>query len=231
MSFKHNGASAVFLQARLGSQRLPHKILLDLDGRTVLEQAMHRLSLVKTDYHVVLTDKYSYDILNRITSRFSDWECFMGPAQDVLARYVFAARHYAVGTIIRATADNPLVSHELANLMLNSREGARADYYALDGMPYGAGVELVRTSALEKAFVESMSPYDHEHVCPFIYNNPKKFHVLKEDAPLEYRHAGLRITLDTEEDYRFLKALFRNYQLNSRPGLSSLLKTLYSVAV
>jgi spore coat polysaccharide biosynthesis protein SpsF len=221
----------VFLQARLGSQRLPHKILLDLGGKTVLEQCMARLNLVDADYRVVLTDSYSYDVLNRICQRNPGWECFMGPAQDVLARYVFASRHFAVDTVIRATADNPLVSYDLANMLIDQQLQEPADYRAQTGMPYGTGVELIRSAALEQAFVESMDPFDREHVCPFIYNNADRFSVIRNSAPEAYLHADLRLTLDTEEDYRFLKSLYRHYPLANLPRLSELIKSMYSVAV
>jgi spore coat polysaccharide biosynthesis protein SpsF len=227
-----NGTTAVFLQARLGSRRLPHKILLDLGGRTVLEQCMARLGLVEADVHVVLTDTYSFPVLDRICRRHAGWECFMGPAQDVLGRYVFASRHFGVDTIIRATADNPLVSYELANALLADQiSDGPADYRAHLGIPYGAGVELVRSDALEKAFVDSMDPYDREHVCPYLYNHADVFRVVRSDAPPEYSAGDLRLTLDTEEDYRFLKALYRQYPLENLPSLSSVIKSMYSLAV
>ncbi len=226
-----NDSSAVFLQARLGSQRLPHKILLDLGGTTVLEQCMIRLSKVHCDYFVVLTDKYSYPVLSHICRRHPGWECFEGPAQDVLARFVFAARHFAVNTIVRATADNPLVSHDLANMILARQRREGWDYAAQTGMPYGTGVEVIQSAALEQALADSMDPYDHEHVCPYLYNHGERFRIHREEAPEAYRQADLRLTLDTEEDYRFLKSLYSLYGLGKNPGLSEIIKSMYSVAV
>ncbi|AHC15286.1 cytidylyltransferase domain-containing protein [Salinispira pacifica] len=246
-----NRRSGVFLQARLGSSRLPHKILLDLQGRTVLEHAMRRLSLVHADVHAVLTDSHSYPVLNKICSSVPGWECFEGPAEDVLARYVFAARHFAVDTIIRATADNPLVSFRLANLLLEYRgadepgktertsntgvprnSGSRLpDYLAHSGIPYGCGVECVSSEALEQAFIDSVDPYDHEHVCPYIYKHPHKFHIRTLAAPREFQGADLRLTLDTREDYRYLAGLFRNQDMDSLPDLPSILKNIYTLAV
>jgi spore coat polysaccharide biosynthesis protein SpsF len=92
-------------------------------------------------------------------------------------------------------------------------------------------VELIRSAALEQAFVESMDPFDREHVCPFIYNNADRFSVIRNSAPEAYLHADLRLTLDTEEDYRFLKSLYRHYPLANLPRLSELIKSMYSVAV
>lgn len=223
--------TAVFLQARLGSQRLPHKILFDLGGLTVLEQCMRRLSKVSAHRFVVLTDSYSFEIINRICEAYEQWECFQGPAQDVLARFVFASRQYGVRNIIRATADNPLVSFELANLLLDAERSSQNDYRAHLGIPYGAGVEFIRSEAVERAFIQSMDPYDHEHVCPFLYNNPEKFRIVREAAPSAFIRPELRLTLDTEEDYRFLRALFHRLGHISMDSLSTILETLYPVAV
>lgn len=222
--------TAVFLQARLSSSRLPNKILLNLDGRTVLEQAMRRLSLIAADYYVVLTDPFSFDIVQKIAF-MAGWYCFEGPGNDVLARYVFAARQYAVRTVVRATADNPLVSFELANMLLREQRVKPLDYRAHVGMPYGAGVEIVQADALERACVETDNAFDHEHVTPWIYNNPARFQVEHTQVPEEFSSSELRITLDNEEDYRFLKSLYRSYELGDLTRLSKFLKNMYPIAV
>jgi len=222
--------TAVFLQARLSSTRLMHKILLNLGGRTVLEQAMARLGLVKADYHVVLTDSFSFHVVRQFAV-MAGWDCFEGPGSDVLARYVFAARRYGVGTVMRATADNPLVSFELAGMLLEAQRQKPLDYRAHIGMPYGAGVEVVRTAALEKAFAETRNAFDHEHVTPWLYNNPARFNVQYTQVPEAFRNPRLRITLDNEEDYHFLRALFDTYGLSEKTRLSTLLQNMYPVAV
>ena len=222
--------TAVLLQARLGSNRLPHKVLLNLNGKTVLEQAMLRLSHVRADLHAVLTDSQSFDVIREIAT-MGGWECFQGPSTDVLARYIFAARHYGVDTIIRATADNPLVSFELANILQDAQRQEPVDYRVHVGIPYGAGVEVIRATSLEQAIAQSSSPYDHEHVTPYLYNNPTLFRIKREYAPAEFLFPDLRITLDNEEDYRFLFSLYRNYGLGSLPRLPYILKTMYPIAV
>ncbi len=222
--------TAVFLQARLSSQRLPHKILLNLGGRTVLEQTMLRLNSVQADYHVVLTDRDSFPIVRDIAFK-AGWGSFKGPGNDVLARYIFAARHYGVDVIVRATADNPLVSFELANVLIESQFTNSVDYRSHIELPYGAGVEIIRTSALEKAFSETQLLSDHEHVTPYVYNNPDRFTVRREQAPPQFANPDLRITLDNEEDYRFLCSLYRNYGLKQSTPLSDLLGKMYPVMV
>ncbi len=231
MRINSDRRTAVFLQARLGSQRLSHKVLRDLNGTSVVEHAMLRLSQVAADEYVLLTDKYSFPMLSTICDNLPNWDCFVGPARDVLARFVFAARHYAVDIVIRATADNPLVSHELAALLLDRFHSNSAEYAAFTLIPYGSGVECVSAKVLERAFSESMSQEDHEHVCPYLYKNPDTFRIFKKPAPPEYRYPDLRITLDTEEDYRFLQRLFRTYQVDSRVSLLSLLNNMYCVGI
>jgi spore coat polysaccharide biosynthesis protein SpsF len=112
--------TAVFLQVRLDSSRLPRKALLELAGVTVLEHAMQALDLVRADIRVLLTTKDSAAELKPIAES-AGWNMFIGSKDDVLDRFVMAAREFNADRIIRATGDNPLVSAEMANAAQGSR--------------------------------------------------------------------------------------------------------------
>jgi len=192
---------------RLDSSRLPRKALLKLSGFTVIEHAMRALDAVEADQRMVVTTEDSEAEL-RPLAEACGWGLFTGSKEDVLSRYVMAARETGASRIVRATGDNPLVSAAMANAALRLFEESGADFAGYSELPLGAGVEVVRTASLEEALAEAQDPYEREHVSPFLYRRPERFRIVVPPAPDGYRAPGTRITLDTPEDYEFLKTLF-----------------------
>lgn len=199
--------TGVFLQVRLDSSRLPNKALLELGGRSVIEHAMLSLRRLPVSVHAILTDCESAELLRPRAGRCG-FECFVGPEENVLERYVLAARHYRVDTVVRATGDNPLVSWELARLAVRELHRREADYFGFDGPPLGTGIEAVRAAALERAIRSTKERYELEHVTPFIYRNPEQFRVIRTICPVVYRLPKMSVTLDTGEQYRDLCEIF-----------------------
>jgi len=201
----------VFLQVRLDSTRLPQKALLPLSGKPVVELAMEALKKVPADVYALVTDRDSYQELSGYADAVG-FEIFLGPKEDVLQRYADAIKYFQVDTVIRATGDNPLVSGEcgaqLLELYNQNRGEYRIDYSGFDGLPIGTGVECVRAEALLRASREAESSYDREHVCPYLYNHPDIFKVYRPLAPRECYFPGMRVTLDTDQDYRRLQTIF-----------------------
>ncbi len=204
-------STGIFLQARLGSTRLPGKALFELEGKPIITHAMEALgktaAAVSADVRVLLTDHESFPSLAPVAEA-SGFFAFAGSAEDVLDRYLKAAEKYGTGIIIRATGDNPLVDGRAAQLILDSHILASADYSGFDSMPLGTGVEILDTAALERASRESNEPYDHEHVSPYLYKNPGLFKINRIEAPSELCLEGARVTVDTYDDYSFLKKLY-----------------------
>ena len=213
----------VFLQVRLDSTRLPQKALLPLSGKPVVELAMEALKKVPADVYALVTDSDSYKALSGYGNA-AGFETFIGPKEDVLQRYADAINYFQVDTVIRATGDNPLVSGECGAQLLElynehgeeHGEERRLDYCGFDGLPVGAGVECVRADALLRANREAESSYDREHVCPYLYNHPDLFKVYRPLAPKECFFPGMRVTLDTDQDYRRVQTIF-NTQYSGKP--------------
>ncbi len=199
--------TAIVLQARMGSTRLPGKALLPLGGSTLVEQAMARLALVEADARVLATDHASALALAPAAER-RGFDLLVGPSEDVLARYCLAVKRFGIDLVLRATGDNPLVSHELASLLLERRASSPSDYSGYRGMPTGMGVELVAADALLRAEAEAKDPSEREHVCPYLYGHPELFRVDRPEAPSEYLAGGASVTVDTEADY---EAVLRIY--------------------
>lgn len=200
--------TGVFLQARLGSTRLPRKALAPLAGRAAIELACESLRRVPAEVYLLLTDEESLVELEP-HARACGFSALAGPKEDVLARYAIAARRYPIQTIVRATGDNPLVSAELARLLLARHRTTGADYSAFDGPPIGTGVEVVRAAALLAAADEATDPYEREHVCPYLYRRPERFRIDRARAPERFCLPSAAVTLDTPEDWRLLDRLFR----------------------
>ncbi len=197
----------VFLQARLDSSRLPRKVLLPLAGMAVIEHALASLIDVDADVYAVLTDEDSAGVLGPYAEKWG-FRLFPGPAEDVLLRFVQAADYYGVSTIVRATGDNPLVSRYLAEDILEQHIAAAADYSGYLGMPLGTGVEVLDADALRTAEEEAIDPYEREHVSPFLYRNPGRFTILRPYVTEEFEFPGIRVTLDTREDYRLIQKIY-----------------------
>ncbi|WP_037571237.1 cytidylyltransferase domain-containing protein [Spirochaeta cellobiosiphila] len=202
-------SNAVFLQVRLDSTRLPNKALKPIMGIPAVVHAMRSLSLIPTDYHVVLTTEDSQSALADIVNN-EGWDLYIGSKSDVLDRYYKASLTYEVEEIIRATGDNPLVSYEWAIKAIEQRQLKDADYCGYQGLPIGTGVEVVKASALKRAWTESTQPYHREHVMPYLYENPDKFRIHKPLVDVRYRLWNSSVTMDTQEDYDYIKKIFNS---------------------
>lgn len=202
-------SSAVFLQTRLASSRLPGKALLTLADKTITDHAMEALFKVLADQFWIVTDEESVSVLLEPAQR-RGFSVFGGDAENVLKRFCDAAEHAGVGTIVRATGDNPLVSADLANRALELFQETGADYAGLTGSPIGTGVEVLRVTALRDLLARTRDSYEKEHVSPGLYRNPHRYRVVTKPVPECCYGPHLRVTIDTDEDYRRVSRIFQD---------------------
>lgn len=212
------GAVPVVLQARMGSRRLPGKVLSEIAGRPLLEHCIDRL--VRANVGPVIlatTDQPADDNLVRFAERFGIRVC-RGPEDDVLQRFGLAADYLDARFFIRATADNPAVDIEAPGRVVAAIESAGADHVVEAGLPVGAAVEAVRTAALYQAVAQARTPYDREHVTPFLYRNPARFLALRPDAPAPLRRPDVRLTVDTAADLAFMRHVLSRAAAKDEPA-------------
>ena len=219
------GVSAVFLQARLDSSRLPAKALFELGGKPIIGLCMAALRELPADRYCLLTDEASADILAPFARHYG-WQLFSGPKDDVLARFVMAADHYGVDHIWRGTADNPLVSLELSRLIQEAYRSQGAEYAVMKDVPHGSCIEAVSAQALRTVRAESTDLYEHEHVCPGVYRHPERYRVLQLEPPTQLRRPDVSVTVDTLADYARLKALFDQDYAGRPLELSAVIRRL-----
>jgi spore coat polysaccharide biosynthesis protein SpsF len=198
--------TAVFLQVRLDSSRLPRKALADLGGRTITQRCFDALDAVQADKHVLVTEPGSAAELEPLAQQ-AGWSVFVGSKNDVLDRFVQAARHFGVSTIVRATGNNPLVSAALARGLLARHRSFKADYSGFTGAPVGTGVEILETLALEQAWSSSPTDYQREHVGPALYQTDR-FKIERPEVPVACRAPEARVTIDTAEDLNYVRSLW-----------------------
>jgi len=199
--------SAIVLQARMGSTRLPGKVLALLGGRTVLAHCIERLR-VRSALPIIVatTTQAEDDVVAREATRLAAG-VVRGPADDVLGRYAMAVRMYGLEDLVRATADNPAVDLDAAQRTLALLHRAGVDHVVERGLPVGAAVEAVSAKALLLADEVATEPYDREHVTPLIRRDPR-FRALVAIAPGRVRAPKLRLTIDTPEDLDFVRRVF-----------------------
>jgi spore coat polysaccharide biosynthesis protein SpsF len=192
--------TALILQARMDSSRLPGKALRSLRGETLLFLTMSALKTIPCGVHILACPEDCVSLFAAHAER-AGFEIYAGPKEDVLARYCGAARKFKPDRIIRATGDNPFVFADAAVELNKEADALGADYAGYSGLPYGAGVESVCAEALLRAEREAVQPFEREHVCPYLYNHPEIFKLHRPLCPTQWQSPDMRVTIDTLEDY------------------------------
>ncbi|MCL2130205.1 MAG: NTP transferase domain-containing protein, partial [Treponema sp.] len=195
------------LQARLDSSRLPGKAMLPLGGRPLVFRVMDALRFLPCDKKVLACSQDSVSSFAPLAEE-AGFDIIPGPKDDVLARYCLVIRKTGAERVIRATGDNPFVFTDAAALLNEEAMAHNADYAGYSEIPPGAGVESVSAAALLRAEMEARSLAEREHVCPYLYGNPEKFKLYMPSAPIKWRRPDIRITIDTEEDYKTALVLY-----------------------
>ena len=198
------------VQARMGSSRLPGKVLKPLAGRPVLDHVVTRvMAAERIDEVVVATSDLPGDDPIADYCSAQSWVCVRGSETDVLSRYATAARASAADIVVRVTSDCPLFSPRILDDMLAAFDPSTMDYMSTNwperSFPVGLDCEIMRADALLGIAKSATDPDEREHVTPHFYRNPDHFRLAGHRCIPSLAH--LRITLDTAEDYDRLVSL------------------------
>lgn len=210
---KHLHVVAI-VQARMGSSRLPGKVLRPLVGRPMLAHIIERISRAKTlDRIVIATTDLPEDQAILELVRQNGVEGFAGSADDVLARYQCAAQAYAADVIVRVGGDEPLLDPAIVDLMVARHIESGADYTdncrIAQTFPRGLDVEVISRPTLDRIARVALEPHQREHVTPYPYEHPGEFKITLVEAEDELRRPDLRFTVDTIEDFALIEAVYQ----------------------
>jgi glutamate-1-semialdehyde 2,1-aminomutase len=200
------------VQARMGSTRLPNKVMRPINGVPMIELLLKRLSMAKeVDQIVVATsiDPRDLPLVEHIHSL--DYACETGSEHDVLERYVQTAEAHAADVVVRITGDCPLVDPKLVDICVRQFRANPKDYLSNiepPSYPDGLDVEVVTLAALRRARLESDKNYDHEHVTPYIRESGLfSSRSLQNDVDLSEK----RWTVDSPEDFEVVTKVFQHF--------------------
>ena len=194
---------SAIIQARIGSTRLPGKVLMKLNEDTVLSLLLKQLKHSKflTEIIIATTTNPEDDVIEKFAIS-NNIKLFRGDSDNVLDRYYQCAKKFSLTHIVRITADNPLIDPDMIDQAIKKYSTFNYDYLtnSIDRtFPNGTEVEIFSFDALEIAWKYAKKKSEREHVTPYFYNNPKKFkiHHFKQKK----NQSKFRYTIDRKEDY------------------------------
>ena len=212
------------VQARMGSTRLPKKVMKLINGVPMIELLLARLSRSKKIDKIVLAtseDPLNQTLIDHVSGL--GFVCEQGSENDVLERYVDVAEKHAADIIVRITGDCPLVDPQLVDECISRFHQENVDYLTntlILSYPDGLDIEVVRFSALRKALQESSKPFDREHVTPYVRESGLF-------TTFSYEHdedlSELRWTVDNFEDFEVISNVFQHFTPNLHFGWREIL--------
>lgn len=216
-----NEETRIIIQARIGSTRLPKKMVRPFyNGECIFSLLIERILESFNNEQIILATSIDNgnDILADI-SKSHGIHCFRGDENDVLRRFIQAAQTFKASKIIRVCADNPFLDMpSLLNLYdkFNKSDFDYMAYATSDKVPtikthYGFWAEAVNLATLMKISSLTDEKLYHEHVTNYIYTHPDLFNINYITIPYDIEtHDRLRLTIDTQEDFDIQKSIFEN---------------------
>lgn len=204
--------AVAIVQARMGSTRLPNKVMKPIDGVPMIEVLLARLARAKEVNEIVVAtsvDSRNQPLTDHV--RALGYKCYCGSENDVLDRYLQAAKSAKADVVVRITGDCPLVDPALVDEAIRQFKACHVDYFSNISpptFPDGLDIEVFTLAALERAALETSRPYDHEHVTPYLRESGQfKQAGLKNGEDL----SGLRWTVDEPADYGVVAEVFAHF--------------------
>lgn len=221
------GGTACVVQARMGSTRLPGKVLADVGGTPALAFLLERLRPAAVDHVVVATSVHERDDAVADVAARAGAEVVRGPEEDVLGRYGVVLSRLHCDTVVRLTGDCPLLDPGIIEDALRLHASSGADYTSnavVRTFPDGLDVEVVRAEALRAAIAEASAPDEREHVTPFVYRRPERFSCVPLLAGEALGHE--RWTVDTASDLELVRRVVDHFAPDRSFGWADVLAFL-----
>lgn len=199
----------VIIQARMSSERLPGKTMMEVGGKPLIEWIIEDARRFKKADGVIVAvadTERDDELAGRIEKLGA--ECARGPSEDVLARFYITAKKVKADPIIRLCADSPLIATEYMDSMITEHIKNDADLTRnVSPMPLGSVHGVISARALEKMHKEAREAHQREHVTAYIHGHPGEFKVITTQSP-GWMHGNQRLTIDTKIDLEAMNVLF-----------------------
>ena len=220
------------VQARVGSTRLPGKVLRALNGEPAIIHVMRRAAVcpLLSVVHLATSTSPENDPLERLAKEH-DWPCYRGSEQDVLSRFVDIVRSDRPDVVVRGSGDNTAVDPEVIRLTIEKLQRERLDVCSpfLDDYtyPFGAGAEVSTADCLLRldADTRDADPSYREHIHFYAYDHRDRYRVSGLDAPPGLSRPDIRISVDTLKEFEVMEAIYR--RLAHRKSLFSLAELIH----
>lgn len=206
-----NKKVGIITQARMGSSRLPGKVLKEIKGKALLAYHIERLKSAGYPIFIATSIEKVDDLIESFCLE-NGYSCFRGSEQDVLDRFYQCAKKNELDIIVRVTSDCPLIDGELIDLGVKTflSEG-RDDLYVSNCIertyPRGFDFEIFSRVLLNKAAEEASENFEREHVTPFIRKHSENRNILRKEDRSSYR-----LTVDTSDDFSLMEELLDKHQ-------------------
>lgn len=229
-----DGRIVTVIQARTGSKRLPNKVMRPLAGMPLLVRMVERvLAAEHIGTVVVATTTEPADDPLADLCRTEGYPCYRGSVDDLLDRHYQVGRLYNAATVIKIPSDCPLIDPRLIDRIIEFYLDRSGEYDYVSNLhpatyPDGNDVEIMTMAALETAWREASLPLEREHTTPFLWERPERFRIgnVEWESGLDYSMSH-RWTIDYEEDYRFISAVYEAlYPVNPLFSLDDILDFL-----
>lgn len=200
------------IEARFASTRLPGKTLLKICGKPTLELIIERLQRSRFIDEIVVatTVNPDCDAIEELAKKL-EVRCFRGSEEDLLDRVLRAAKAYNADIIVEITGDETLIDPEIVDETIQfylQNDFAYVSNVLNRRYPRGLDTQVFAVSVLEEVSKLTNDPADRENVSLYIYEHSEKYKLGSVEAPEELNHPDWRWTLDTKEDFEFLKAVY-----------------------
>ena len=204
------------IQARMGSSRLPSKVLMKSDdGRPLLYYVINQLRYcTKVKNLVIATTTNQEDDEIEKFANDNSVNIFRGKEKDVLDRYFQCAKKYSFSTIVRITADCPLIDPQIVDKVIEKFFSGNYDFATntlTRTFPIGTDVEVFSFSALNRAWENTQLPSEREHVTPYL-RKEENFKIINIEN--DKNISNLRLTVDRIEDFELIKQILNNISIN-----------------
>ena len=205
------------IQARIGSTRLPGKILKPILGEPMLKRMLKRVKRAKKlDAIVVATTDKQEDDASAELAKKCGVKVFRGSEQDVLDRFYKASKEAGADIVVRLTGDCVLHDQTVIDEVIQRFVEKKVDYTSTpSNYPEGLDTEVFTFSALERAWKEAKLPSEREHVTPYIRNHPELFRLDEKWEKGNSDNSRMHWSVDTEQDFNFVTKIFEQLYLTN----------------